>query len=813
MNNQNEVFQSGINYKKTFYRLYGYKRTYIVLTIILLIIAFAINRFSDTKYKNSTIVFISSQNNDFFSSQNGSLPGFSLFTNQNIIENEIEIIRSFSLVKKALVNLDLFANYYYFKKTAVSQYLESTPLVRKHEMYDESPIRVVIDQSFPQATYLKFYITFINDDEFILETIGTDIQLYNYIDDNITSWNNDILYKGKYKFGDEVRTRYFNFRILKTNSFDLKFTRDNRLYFYLNNMNYLTLQYQGLLSVTPTSEASTLLRISLTGKHEGKVTDYLNTLTSLYIESNLDKKNQMAVSTVDFIDSQISEIADSLSTAESKLKTFRSSYKVMDLGYQGQQIFQQLNDLEEERANLNLQRRYYGYLKEYLGKNSDMSDLSAPSSMNVVDPILTNLITQLITLNSERANNSNPQSIYLADLNSKIMNLKKAILENVTNTYNTLTISMNELNYRISNLSGQISQMPKTELQLRGIERKFKLNDAIYTYLLQKRSEAQIARAASTPDYEIIDAAKRVTAYPVSPKTKLNYVIALFLGLLLPTSVILTRDMLNNRISDPEEIENLTRIPILGKVFHNYRHTNMVVSQYPNSSVTESFRALRTNFEFFSGGGEKQVLLITSTTSGEGKTFCSINLASVFALNGLRTVLLEFDLRRPKIHQEFGSSNMIGISSYLIDKAIIDDIIMPTQVENLDLISAGPAAPNPAELIASEKTSEFIQKLKEMYDIIVIDSAPAGILTETHLLMKNTDVNIYVTRMEYTIRDAFLNTLKTIELNKFGNVVMLINDVNVKRDAYRYGYDKKYYTDDKKRGLIARLFSSKKRAS
>ncbi|NJK84907.1 MAG: CpsD/CapB family tyrosine-protein kinase [Bacteroidales bacterium] len=141
----------------------------------------------------------------------------------------------------------------------------------------------------------------------------------------------------------------------------------------------------------------------------------------------------------------------------------------------------------------------------------------------------------------------------------------------------------------------------------------------------------------------------------------------------------------------------------MGRIFKNIRRTNLVVSQRPNSSVTESFRAVRTNFQFFSGGGEKQVLLLTSTTSGEGKTFCAINLASAFALNGHKTVILEFDLRRPKIHQDFGSSNMIGISSYLIDKAIVDDIIMPTQIENLDLISAGPAAPNPAELIASEK--------------------------------------------------------------------------------------------------------------
>lgn len=183
-----------------------------------------------------------------------------------------------------------------------------------------------------------------------------------------------------------------------------------------------------------------------------------------------------------------------------------------------------------------------------------------------------------------------------------------------------------------------------------------------------------------------------------------------------------------------------------------------------------------------------------------------MNLASIFALNGHRTVLLEFDLRRPKIHQEFGSSNMIGITSYLIDKAIIEDIIIPTHVENLDLISAGPAAPNPAELISSERTAEFIDKLKEMYDYIVIDSAPAGILTETYLLMKYADLNIFIVRLNKTIKETFKQTLKNLTSNKFSNISILINDIDISREAFKYGYDKKYYTDDRRNNIFTRIF-------
>ena len=343
----------------------------------------------------------------------------------------------------------------------------------------------------------------------------------------------------------------------------------------------------------------------------------------------------------------------------------------MDLSFQGQQVFEQLNRLENERAALEVQKKYYEYLNNYLNTNTEISDILAPSSMNVVDPILTNLVTQLMNLNAERVsllrNSANQQNLYLADINIRIENIKKTIKETVKNTLNTLNISLNEINYRMNKASGQISQMPKTELQLRGIERKFKLNDAIYTFLMQKRSEAQISRASSLPDYEVVDPAVLAMSNLVSPKKMLNYIIALFLAILLPTSYVLIKDFLNNKISDPDEVENLSKFPILGRIFHNYHRSKQVVNDHPNSSVTESFSAVRTNFQFFSEGGKRQVILITSSTSGEGKTFCSINLASVFALERTSTVLLEFDLRRPKIHQEFGSSNMIGIS-YIFDR-------------------------------------------------------------------------------------------------------------------------------------------------
>jgi uncharacterized protein involved in exopolysaccharide biosynthesis len=481
----------------------------------------------------------------------------------------------------------------------------------------------------PQATYLNFHVTILNENEFVLETQGEGVPLYNYIDDQIVTYIPEIYFRQRYKFGDEIKTKYFNFRVDKDRAFSKDFTLNSNLYFLFNNINDLTLQSQGLLKTEPISQESTVILATFKGSTRAKVTDFLNNLTSAYLERNLDKKNKMAMSTVDFIDSQISAVADSLNYVESTLKNFRSSQGVMDLSFQGQQIFEQLNRLENERAALTVQKKYYEYLTSYLSTASELSDISAPSSMNVVDPILSNLVTQLITLNSERVsllrNSTSQQNLYLADVNIRIDNIRKTILETGKNTLNTLNISLNEINYRMAKASGQISQMPKTELQMRGIERKFDLNDAIYTFLMQKRSEAQIARASSMPDYEVIDNAVPAMSKQVAPKTNLNYIIALLLGILLPTTAILLKDFLNNKVTDSDEMESITQFPIMGNVFHNFHRSRMIVNDYPNSSVTESFRAIRTNFQFFSEGGKKQVILITSTTSGEGKTFCAIN--------------------------------------------------------------------------------------------------------------------------------------------------------------------------------------------
>ncbi len=811
MNFSEEEFHQEINYKKIVHRFLGFKKLYILSAIACLVFAFVYNKTAKVLYENQTSIMISEKDKNPFAGGSDFMSGMAMFSGQNNIDNEIEILQSFSLVKEALQRMEIKTSIFSYERTIFSNWLENTPFVRKDEEYHNSPIRIIVDPTVDQATYLPYYIEFIDDNSFTIYTKEQDgpIAMFNYIDDQVTGLKPYKYLRYKYNFGQEITTEFCSFKIVKTENFDRQFTNDRALYFFMHNTNFLTFDYQAYLSVAQINQTASIVNLSLQGTNYYRVTDFLNSLSSVFLDRNLQKKNNAAASTVSFIDAQISEFKDSLSTAENSLKNFRTSHQVMDLSFQGQQVFEKLDNLESERATLKEQQSYYVYLRNYFNKNKDISDMVAPSSMKVMDPILSNLVTELISINAERVSalggGQSSDNILLKNYNIRIDNLKNTILENVNSSLNTLQSSLNELDYRINKLSGQISMMPKTELQLKGIERKFELNNSIYTFLLQKRSEAQISKASSMPDYEVIEPARAITPQPVSPKSALNFVIALFLGFMLPTVYILVIDFFNNRLCDVEEIEQLAGKPVLGKVFRNFRRTNLIVAQRPNSSVAESFRSVRTNFQFFDQSGKKQVILFTSSSSGDGKTFCSINFASVLALNGHRTCILEFDLRRPKVHQEFGASNMIGISSYLIDKAVIDDIILPTEIENLDLISAGPAAPNPAELISSERTTEFIETLKDMYDYIIIDSAPVGIVSETYLLMKHSDVNIFVVRLEKTIREAFKNALRGMKHNGFDNYSLLINDLNIRKESYKYGYDTKYYTEDHG-GFFKRMF-------
>ncbi|MFO7477301.1 MAG: GNVR domain-containing protein, partial [Methyloceanibacter sp.] len=363
----------------------------------------------------------------------------------------------------------------------------------------------------------------------------------------------------------------------------------------------------------------------------------------------------------------------------------------MDL--QTKQVFEYLRELESEKAQLMVKSKYYSSLKNYVQSTSNIEDgMVVPSAMGIDDPLTSSLIQELSTLYNEKAElllTSTEKNPSVKSLDTRISYIKSALLENIENIVINSNIAIKDINDRLSTLNDRISTLPQTQRELLGIQRKYQLTDNIYNFLQQRRAEAQITKASNIPDNEVVDRARLLDSSPVYPKKSLNYIIAIILGIILPVVYILGKDYLNDKIIERKDIETITSVPIIGHVIHSNRLSTIVVAESPKSSIAESFRSIRTNLQFITKGKPQMTVLITSDMVSAGKTFVSINLASIFALYGKKTVLLGFDLRKPKIYQDFGLSNTEGITSYLINKSSYENIIQHSFIDNLDIIMAG----------------------------------------------------------------------------------------------------------------------------
>ncbi len=805
-----EIFQQKTDFKEIIFKILAYKYFFIGTVLLALLIAFLINKYSERKYANSATILIREDNgNSFMGSGSGMMGEFDLFGGIQNVENELSVLSSFTIINQAIQELNLEVTYVLEEGLFPLKFL---PFKSYTDLYDNSPIQVIIDQTQSQPVDLRFYLEILNDSTFKLKASGEEVTLYDYVANKPVGYLDSLSFFGLYRFGEKISGKSYDFIIYKTEHFNPNKLKDKNLFFFFNNLFFLTLDYQGSLNIATTSTTSSVVTISLVGTHPKKITDFLNTLASVYLEKNLEKKNMIAFNTVKFIDSRISDISDSLRFAENKLQYYRTSNQVMNLSFQGEQLYERMSSLENERALLKIKQEYYNYIKDYFQKNSDISDLIAPSAMEVQDDVLVNLISELLNLNNQRMNYlqmNNSKNLFLKDFEIQINQLKSTILENINYNSERIMISFQDIDSRIAKLNSQITRLPRTEREMIGMERQFKLNDAIYTFLLQKRAEAQIARASNAPDYEIVDEANYFKAGVISPKSKLNLIIAAFIGLFLPFVFIITKDFLNNKITEIKDIEHITSFPIIGQVLHNTSKVKAIITEYPKSPLADSFRAIRTNVNFFAQGREKMVILITSSMSGEGKSFAAINIASVYALLGKKTLLLGFDLRRPALFKEFNLKNEKGITSYLIKNAEIKDILQHTQIENLDLISAGPIPPNPVELIDSDRNKQFFDELKKLYDYIIIDSSPIGAVTDSFLLFKYADINIFTIRHNFSLKEAVKTNLKSISIKNISNISILVNDVKMSKNSYGYAYQSNYYENNEKSSLLKRTLQKK----
>jgi len=447
-----------------------------------------------------------------------------------------------------------------------------------------------------------------------------------------------------------------------------------------------------------------------------------------------------------------------------------------------------------------------------------MKQVVAPSIIGITDPLFNSLVMKLIELYSKRevlSYSANENSPNFEILDKEIKMTRKNLDESLLNIMANAESEADQIDEQIRKSSTEMAQLPAIEQQMIGIKGRFEMNKEMSDFLLKKRAEAAISLASNAPDAFILDAAYPQTISRLGPQKSKFIMFGVLIGLLVPMLIIFIYDYLNDKVRSMEQLERKTKLPIVGSIAHNNYDTDFPVVDHPKAAISESFRGLRTNLKFMLPGTEKKVIAVHSTIPGEGKTFVSINLASIIALNNLNVLLVGCDMRKPSLQKLFDQKDSAGLSNYLIGQVTLDQIIQPTNVKSLSFVPSGQIPPNPAELLENPLFDQFLEEVRARFDIVVMDNAPISIITDSVIVGRKADANLFILRQEFSHRDQikFVNELS--RQNKLHNIAIALNDVQVKSYGYgsrRYGgyynnykYGGSYYSDIPKQKTSKRL--------
>ena len=786
MNNK-DLNEEKIDIKGIFLSYTTYWYFFILSILFFIFLGFLINRYTVPEYSVSSTLLIRDDSNTQLGAEN-ILEGLELFSGKKNLKNEIVILKSYSVTEQIVKELNLGISY--FKKG----------FIISNELFKNSPFIVSVDSTKLQVTGTKYEIDFVNAESFILRLKTNDKYAYNIINQKFDkSKPVDVNFEEEYNFGETISTPLFTFSINKTSFFDFdQIKRENKKFsFKLHPTRQYAQKLIKEININPINKETSILKLSIKGSNPKKNIEILDKLTDIYIRSGLNEKNIMAVNTINFIDNQLSIIEDSLSFIENQLEKFRlenPNLEIVDKEFGTYFQKQKLdNSLSEQSVNI----KYYKSLLSYLKDESNINSIVSPTSMGISNPELNSLINQLLLLYSNKGEleitttDKNPS--YQAVL-AQIEHTKQTIIENIKNLISSAAIYENDLKNRINQFNSKINKLPEAEKKYIILKRKYQYNEQTAIYLQQKRYEASLAKAGTESDHKVIDAARLDSQRPIKPKKTLTYFLMLIIAFLVPISIISIKRFFSDTINTKSDIKNNSSVPIIGLIGHSDKSTSLVVPNSTKSIITESFRSLRTNIQYIAADKTKKIISVTSSIGGEGKTFVTMNLASIFALSNHKTVLIGGDLRKPKLHNSFKVDKNQGLSNYLINKSNLEDITNKTNIKTLDVIASGPIPPNPAELLDSPKMNELLTILNEKYDYVIIDTPPIGLVTDGVILMQYADANLYIVRHNYS-KIKSLSVVNNISKNKnISNLNIVINDYT-QNEGYGYGYGYGYGND------------------
>jgi tyrosine-protein kinase Etk/Wzc len=744
-----------ISPREIIFRYIRYLPWVVICLSLALVIAYVKLRYSTPMYTVAGKMLVSSQN-PYGSGGGDKFDDIFMMQRVDKLNDEIEIIKSRNMAARVVHSMGLEKQVFNKGK------IRSTVVHPADVPFDFEIIKLV-----DSAAGFNVLITFTGKDQF---NINEQPQ--------------------KHFYNETITLPGVIFRIVP-NGKDRTMFASNEFIITWHTNETLANGLSSAISVSRVSDVTNVLTISHNSENQRLGVDIVNQYMKEYQQSSLEDKKQIASRTLQFIDEQLDTVFHELGGVEKNLQKYREKNRMFNPEKQTDLFLNEYSESTKEQQELGVKLKVTDYLTGYLSDRKNEHSI-IPSMLGINEPALLQQVTEFNKLQLEREavlKNTAPGNPRVQAMDGVIEKLRLDMIETLKNVRQTQTLALDQLSGKNRETNRIISSIPSKEKQLLEVTRQQNILQELYQYLLQKKLETAIASASTISNIKVIEPAL-ASGIPVSPNRKTTYIIAAFIGLAIPLAIIFLFEYLNDKVKSKADIEQLTATPILGEIGHADESNALVVTKNNRKLVAEQFRIVRSNLQYVIPKVEKPILLITSSFSGEGKSFISTNIGSVIALSGKRTVILEFDIRKPKIMQGLGLSERKGITNYLVGSVTLNEVIHPVkEVENLYVIPCGPVPPNPAEILLHEKVDQLFSELRNQFDAIIIDTAPVGLVSDAITLGKYADATVYIVRHGYTMKKQIHLVDDIYQQKKLPHLSIIINDIN-SRGGYGgyYGY-------------------------
>lgn len=731
---------------------------FVIGIIISLGLAYLQNRTWLPTYETSGTLIIEEYRTS--SSTQALMQGFGVQAGYKNVDNQVIMLGSYDLISKVVDSLPQLEVEYISKGR-----------FKTRNLYNTSPIEIQYDYIAPIAYNLLFKIN--------LNANGT----YEITVDNSKQFKE---FRATGRIGERIMTKLFYITIYSTNSY----YTNSELYFRFTDKESLVNDFSSRLNFQYVVEGSSVLKISMVSENPERDVDFINKLCETFLAENLERKNDAANKTIKFIDIQLENIQKSLSVSQDELTSFKQRNQMVDVSSRTGELLTKATEFDAGLSSLKLKETYLNYLTNYLKTNLAEGSIVAPTSLGLNEPMLMSLVQQINDLNLKRSELSE-KNFYYAKYTRDIENVKAAIHEVTKTMRASLEIEKTDYYSRNAKVQSEINQLPKKEIEMVTIERKYKMDDNYYTFFLQKRAEAEILKSSNTPDNNILDKARIMSMTNGGKKSKTTLMFLLF-GLLIPAAIVILKELLNNTIRTNKDIEKNSTFQTIGMIRHTQTFDPLLVSKNPRSAFTEMFRVIRTRIEFIVQRKKNILIMITSGESGDGKTYFGINLAGIYAMSSSKTILVDMDIRKPSVNNRFNITQTEGVTNYLIGQTSLDDVILHLPGIDYDILPAGTVPPNAGELIRSDKMLEMFVELRNRYDFVIVDTSPIGVVADAYSIAQISDVNLFIVRSQKTNKSFFKKLSAQLKSDNIKNVFTIMNDVSTEENNYSKYYSRKY---------------------